>query len=150
MESPHPRGSAASLLALLALLSLLALLTIGACSPPRDVSGLAGTYVMNQTPHADTLVLSADGRYVRWFKMLNGPAATDSGSWTLSPEGERIGLREFPKRWAFGHDLVGDTTQGRILEVPINITLTVTRRVWGTVRLGWYPEQGWWFVRIRS
>lgn len=128
--------------------ALACVVTAGACAPPRDVAGLAGTYVMNQDPHADTLVLRADGRYVRHFKAPNAPLAVDSGAWTISRDARHVGLRAFPKRWTFGHDAMFDTTQGRAFTVPMPVGFSVNRSLMGTVRLGWYPDWGWWWVRV--
>ena len=127
---------------------LLATGILGACSPPHDVAGLAGTYVMSKTWNADTLVLRADGHWVRRFKAEDKPVAVDSGPWFLARDARSVGLRAFPKRWAFVHDLMGDTTEGRVLTRPAMLSLTVRRSWRGTVRLGWYPEWDWWYVRV--
>ena len=129
--------------------ALLAAALLCACSPPRDVAGLSGTYVMSKPWNADTLVLRADGRYVRRFKAEDAPQAVDSGAWFLTRGAGYVGLRAFPKRWAFVHDLMGDTTNGRVLTTPTMLSLSVRLSWRGVVRLGWYPEFNWWYVRVR-
>ena len=134
----------------LGLVALPAILSLG-CSPPSDVAGLAGTYVASQTTWGatDTLRLRADGRYVRTYKAEAGAAVSDSGGWFVSRDKRAVALKGYPPRWSFVHDLMGDTTNGRILEVPRTISLTLDRSWRGTVRLGWRPEFGWWYVRTQ-
>lgn len=122
---------------------------VAGCTPPRDPAGLAGTYVAHQTNWGavDTLRLSADARYVRTYKADEGVPVTDSGSWFLSRDKRTVALKAYPPRWRFVHDLMGDTTNGRILEEPRIISLTIGRSWRGTVRLGWRPEWGWWYDR---
>lgn len=105
---------------------------------------------MTKTWNADTLQLRADGRWVRRFKADDAPAVTDSGTWFLTSGARLVGLKAFPKRWAFVHDLMGDTTSGRVLTVPVTLSLTVSRARlgMGALRLGWHPEFDWWYVRI--
>lgn len=121
-----------------------------ACATPSDTAGLVGTYVMSKTWNQDTLRLRADGRWVRRFHAEDQPAVTDSGAWFLSRGARSVGLRQFPKRWAFVHDLMGDTTQGRVLTAPVTLSLTISRARWGMgrLRLGWHPEFDWWYVRV--
>ena len=55
-----------------------------ACSAPRDMGAVAGTYVMHQKWAADTIRLRPNGRYVRTYNKEHEAAATDSGRWFLS------------------------------------------------------------------
>jgi len=122
------------------------------CALPKDTAGLAGTYVMSKTWAADTLHLRADGHYVRTFRDLRDSSValtvTDSGSWFLTRNHRSIGLKRFPPRWAFVHDLKGDTTHGKVLEMPRTLSLTIQHSWRGTLRLAWHPEFGWWFFRV--
>jgi len=120
-----------------------------ACSPPRDAAGLAGTYAASQTKWGatDTLWLRANGSYRRTFKADDGEPVSDSGSWFISRDKRTVALKGYPPRWRFVHDLMGDTTNGRVLEEPRTISLTIRRSWRGTVRLGWRPEFNWWYVR---
>ena len=135
----------------IALLATVTTLT-AACALPNDMPGLAGTYVMSKTWAADTLHLRADGHYVRTFRDLRdsavAPTFTDSGSWFLTRNHRSVGLKRFPPRWAFVHDLMGDTTRGKVLEMPRTLSLTVQHSWRGMLRLAWHPEFGWWFVRV--
>ena len=135
-------------------MTLLATVTtlVAGCALPNDMAELAGTYVMSKTWAADTLHLRADGHYVRTFRDLRdsavAPTFTDSGSWFLTRNHRSVGLKRFPPRWAFVHDLKGDTTGGKILEMPRTLSLTIQQSWRGTLRLAWHPEFGWWFVRV--
>ena len=125
---------------------------VAGCALPKDMTGVAGTYVMSKTWAADTLHLRADGHYVRTFRDLResavAPTVTDSGSWFLTRNHRSVGLKRFPPRWAFVHDLKGDTTRGKVLEMPRTLSLTIQHSWRGTLRLAWHPEFGWWFVRV--
>jgi hypothetical protein len=123
------------------------LLIVISCSAPKAPSELAGVYVMNQTQAADTLWLRGDNRWVRRYHQRNFFAA-DSGPWFLASKGRMVGLREFPKRWAFVHDAFFDTTKGRVLVTPTTLGLTIERSWLGKRRLGWHPDWGWWYERV--
>lgn len=58
-----------------------------------------------------------------------------------------IGLQNFPKRWPFVHDLMGDR-KGLALLVPTTLALTIERSYFGKVRLGWHSDWGWWYDRL--
>ncbi|HYV97367.1 MAG TPA: hypothetical protein VE967_07950 [Gemmatimonadaceae bacterium] len=111
---------------------------------------ISGTYIMSKTFNADTLRLLADGRYSRTFVAPGKASVTDTGAWFLSRDRTLVGLRNYPKRWAFVHDLMGDTTNGRVLAIPSTVGLRVSRTWYGRRRLGWYPEFGWFYVRSNT
>jgi hypothetical protein len=119
-----------------------------ACASEPTALSLAGAYVMSRNANADTLFLRAGGVYRRSFHGPNG-LAIDSGRWTLSRDHRMVILRDFPKRWAFVHDLMGDTTNGRVLTRPGTVGLTLSRSWTGKTRLDWYPEFAWRFERTR-
>lgn len=106
------------------------------------MAGLAGVYVMSQKSAADTLRLQADGRYTRTYRVDDEPAVVDSGRRFLSKNARLVGLRDYPRRWAFVHDLMSDTTGGRVLTRPSSIALTVERSPLGALRLGWHCDGG--------
>jgi hypothetical protein len=118
-----------------------------ACSAPKDMNAVAGTWVMHQKWAADTIWLRKDGRYVRFYRRDNEPAATDSGRWFLSRNRRLVALRDFPKRWAFVHDLMADR-KGVALLQPTTLALTVEHSRLGKLRLGWHTSFGWWYDRI--
>ena len=128
---------------------VLATLGLAACTKPRDVAALAGTYVMHQSLAADTLHLRADGRYVRAYRKAGAATMVDSGRWFLTNNKKMVGLRDYPRRWAFVHDLMGDPN-GLALTRPATLALTVERGRFGRLRLGWHSEFGWWYERIKS
>ena len=140
-------GSSVLQMRLRALAFTLAAYGLTACSGPRDMNAVAGTYVMHQKWAADTLRLQANGHYVRTYKSDNEPRATDSGRWFLSRNRRLVGLRDFPKRWPFVHDLMGDPKGAALLQ-PSTVALTVERSRLGKLRLGWHSSFGWWYDRI--
>lgn len=121
---------------------------LAACSIPHDMAGIAGVYVMSQKRASDTLRLTADGRYTRTYRVDDEPAVVDSGRWFLSRDARLVGLRDYPRRWAFVHDLMSDTTRGRLLTRPSSLALTVERSRLGALRLGWHSDWGWWYLRV--
>ena len=133
------------------LLATFTTLIVG-CALPNDMTGVSGTYVMSMKWAADTLHLRAGGHYVRTFRDLRdsvvAPTFIDSGSWFLTRDRRSVGLKRFPPRWEFVHDLMGDTTRGKVLQMPRTVSLTIRQSWRGTLRLTWHPEFGWWFVRV--
>jgi hypothetical protein len=123
--------------------------TLSGCSMPRDMKDIAGTYVMHAKWAADTLRLRTDGRYVRTYHKEQEPIATDSGRWFLSRSRRLVALRDFPKRWAFVHDLMNDR-KGLALLQPTTLALTIERSRLGKMRLGWHTQFGWWYDRLSS
>jgi hypothetical protein len=124
-----------------------------ACAGEVSRERIVGTYVMHpfgNTDNADTLRLRADGRYIRTFAPQAKASAVDSGAWLLSKDNRMVTLRDLPKRWAFVHDLMGDTTQGRVLLRPQSIGLAIGSNWKGTRTLEWYAFSGWTFKRIKS
>ena len=118
-----------------------------ACSAPRNMSAVAGTYVMHQKWTADTLWLNANGTYRRSYHAANEPLVKDTGRWFLSRNHKLVALRDFPKRWAFVHDLMNDR-KGIALLQPTTFALTVEHSRLGKLRLGWHSTFGWWYDRI--
>ena len=118
----------------------------GACSRV-DAASLAGRYAMTTAVATDTLELRADGRYSRRY-FGREATATDSGRWFLTKDARLVGLRDFPKRHAFVHDRMFDTTKGRALATPTTVALTIERSMSGTVNLGWHSDWGWTFKRM--
>ena len=117
-----------------------------ACSPPTDIAGLAGTYVM--TIGIDTLRLDPSGRYSRVFGSQN---VVDRGRWTVSTNGRLVALHDLPRRWpAHGRfDPVQgwhapDTTVRQTVALMIGTTWT------GRIALGVQPEIGWRYLRLRQ
>lgn len=129
------------------LISGLVALGLSACSAPKDMGAVAGTYVMHQKWAADTIRLRADGRYVRVYRNQKDPAVSDSGRWFLSRNRRLVALRDFPKRWPFVHDLMGDP-KGLALLQPTTLALSVEHSRTGKLRLGWHSSFGWWYDRI--
>lgn len=123
--------------------------SFSACSAPRDMGAMAGTYVMHQKWAADTIRLRPNGRYVRTYKKDRAPAATDSGRWFLSRNRRVVALRDFPKRWPFVHDFMSDRNGVALLQ-PSTLALTVEHSRLGKLRLGWHPTFGWWYDRIAA
>jgi hypothetical protein len=123
--------------------------SVSACSAPKDMNAVAGTYVMHQHWTADTLWLKANGTYVRSYHAKNEPLVKDTGRWFLSRNHRLVALRDFPKRWAFVHDLMNDR-KGVALLQPTTLALTVERTRLGKLRLGWHSTFGWWYDRIAS
>ena len=117
------------------------------CSLPRTMPELAGTYVMHKDYAADTLVLRADGRYVRWYRKGDIAAVVDSGAWVLSNHATAVALRDYKKRWRFVHDCMY-SLECKELTQPATLALTIERSRWGTFRLGWHSGFGWWYSRI--
>ncbi|CAN5521105.1 hypothetical protein BH09GEM1_BH09GEM1_25070 [soil metagenome] len=120
-----------------------------ACSLPKDMNDVAGTYVMHQRWAADTIRLRADGHYVRTFQRDHETAARDSGRWFLSKNRRLVALRDFPKRWPFVHDLMTDA-KGLALLQPTTLALTIERSRLGKRRLGWHSQFGWWYDRLSN
>jgi hypothetical protein len=131
-------------------IAVLAAACATACAGDVTVDRLAGAYVMTKDWNADTLHLYKDGRYTRTFAAPGKPVMTDSGKWFLSRDKKKVGLLNYPKRWAFVHDLMGDTTQGRVLTVPTTVGLWVEHSWNRQPRLAWYPEFGWRYRRVGS
>ena len=123
--------------------------TLSACSPPKDMKDIAGTYVMHAKWAADTIRLKADGRYVRTYHKDQEPTATDSGKWFLSRNRHDVALRDFPKRWAFVHDRMNDRKGSALLQ-PTTLALTIERSRLGKMRLRWHSQFGWWYDRLPS
>lgn len=118
-----------------------------ACSAPRSMSDVAGTYVMHQKWAADTLWLKANGTYRRSYHAIREPVVSDTGRWFLSRNRKLVALRDFPKRWPFVHDLMNDRS-GRALVQPSTLAFTVEHSRVGKLRLGWHSTFGWWYDRI--
>lgn len=129
-------------------IAALVLFAAPGCDNPSDVKGLAGTYVMAASSGIDTLRLRADGRYVRTLRKGNGSVTTDSGGWFVASHGTAVGLRDYPKRLPFVHDLQGDPKGVKLL-VPRLQSLTVGRSWKGRLRLEWYPSFGWSYELAR-
>lgn len=124
------------------------LFVLAACSAPRDVAGLSGTYVM--TIGTDTLHLDSSGRYARVF-VLNGPQGVrvDTGRWTIAQKGRLVALRSLPQRWPQhgNYDPVGgwhapDTT------IKQTVSLVIGRTWSGRTALDVRPEIGWRYLRL--
>ena len=136
------------------LIAPLLLVTMGivACSLPKDTKSLAGTYVMHlEQRAADTLVLRADGRYVRRYRANEDTTASiDSGSWFLSKNGKLVALRNFPKRWRWIHDCMYTGMVCKALTEPTMLALTLERSHlgFGKFRLGWHSDFGWWYTPV--
>ena len=69
--------------------------SLSACSAPKDMGAVAGTYVMHQHWTADTLRLNANGTYVRSYHANNEPLVKDTGRWFLSRDHKLVALRDF-------------------------------------------------------
>lgn len=113
------------------------------------MGAVAGTYVMHQHSAADTLWLNANGTYVRSYHASNEPRVKDTGRWFLSRNHKLVALRDFPKRWAFVHELMNDR-KGTALLQPTTLALTIERSRLGKFRLGWHSAFGWWYDRIAT
>ena len=112
------------------------------CSPPTDMAGLAGTYVM--TIGGDTLRLNTSGGYVRVIG-----EAVDSGQWTVSEKFNMVVLHDLPRRWP-EHGRY-DPVQGwhaPDTSVRQTISLTIGTTWTGRIALGVLPEIGWKYVRL--
>ena len=129
-------------------IAALVLFAAPGCDNPSDVKGLAGTYVMAMWGATDTLWLRADGRYVRTLRDRHDSVTTDSGGWFVASRGTAVGLRDYPKRIPFVHDLQSDP-KGLKLREPHIVSLTVGRNWKGRLRLEWYPGFGWSYERAR-
>jgi hypothetical protein len=124
-------------------------ISLCACTAEVTTVSLAGTYAMDSDQIADTLMLFADGRYARSFVPANAPPATDTGAWFLSRDGRTVGLRRFPKRRAFGHDYMFDTTGGRVFTEPASLALTIEHSLTRRTLLVWNPLLGWEYRRVK-
>lgn len=122
-------------------------LCTGACEREVTHAELAGVYAISRGAPADTLRLFADGRWVRTFAEPNTQATVDSGPWFLSRDAQTVGLRQFPQRRFWGHDVMFDTTQGRVFATPATVALRIRRAPLRKLRLDWKPEFGWTYAR---
>lgn len=126
----------------------LLVITVACFSPPTDVAGLAGTYVM--TYGTDTLRLDSAGRYRR-VQIFNTPGGVhvDSGPWELMQHGRLVALRDFAQRLP-AHGTYDpnrgwhatDTTTRKLVALPVDATWS------GKTVLGVRPEIGWRYVRV--
>ena len=122
-----------------------------ACSPPSDMAGLAGTYVMTIAYNTDTLRLDPSGRYTRRYVQGSSPVVpVDTGRWTVSRNGRLVQVRDLPRRWPEHgrYDPVQgwhapDTTVRQTAALSIGTTWT------GRTELGVRPEIGWRYRRLR-
>lgn len=126
--------------------AIVAMMTVmlTACSPPTDMAGLAGTYVM--TIGIDTLRLDPSGHYTRVFGSQH---VVDRGRWTVSRNGRLVALHDLPRRWP-DHGRFDPTEGWHAPDTTVRQTVALTiGTTWtGRIALGVQPEIDWQYLRV--
>ena len=132
--------------ALARVISIASIAAVVGCERPQTREQLAGTYVMSNSAAGHT----APRR--RWYcrARIDGRRTDRDRHRPLRPfEGpEARRAPGLPKRWAFVHDLMGDTTNGAILTRPSTLALTVEHPGFVGRGSAGACTSGWWYSRL--